>query len=40
MRLAEVYGEISLVLCCRVDWLLVLGKELFLLVYGRRRTES
>lgn len=28
MRLAEVYGEISLVLCCRVDWCLVFGKEL------------
>lgn len=27
MRLAEVCGEISLVLCCRVDWLLVFGKE-------------
>lgn len=28
MRLAEVYDEISLVLCCRVDWLLVFVKEL------------
>lgn len=28
MRLAEVYGEISLVLCCSVDWLLVYGKGL------------